>query len=101
MLSPFPVSPPESPYSIFPPSHPLQPLCHGIFLHWGIKPYENQGPFLPLMSDMTILCYMCTWSHGSLHVYSLVSSLIPGSFGGSGWLTLLFPLWGCKPLQLL
>ena len=25
---------------------------------------------------------ICTWSHGSLHVYSLVGSLVPGSSGG-------------------
>jgi hypothetical protein len=34
-------------------------------------------------------------------VYSLVGSLVPGSSGGSGWLILLFFLWGCKLLQLL
>lgn len=32
--------------------------------------------------------YWC-WSHGSLHVYSLVGSLVPGSSGRSGWL--MFP----------
>jgi hypothetical protein len=34
------------------------------------------------------------------HVYSLVGSLVPESFWGSGWLILLFFLWGCSPLQL-
>ena len=48
MLSPFLVSPPETPYSIHthpcfyegaPPStHPLLPPCPGIPLHWGFKP---------------------------------------------------------------
>jgi hypothetical protein len=34
-----------------------------------------------------ILCYMCDWSHGLLHVYSLVGGLVPGSSGdGRGWL---------------
>ena len=37
--------------------------------------------------------------HGSLNVYSLVGGLVPGIPGGSGWLILLFFLWGCKPLQ--
>jgi hypothetical protein len=83
----FPLSwvPPESLYSIplplllgrcsptcqLPPPHP------GIFLHWGIKPSQDQGLLLWLM----ILCYICGWSHGSLHVYSLVSDLVPGSSG--------------------
>jgi hypothetical protein len=34
------------------------------------------------MSDKAILCYMCIWSHDSLHAYSLVGGLVPGS---SGW----------------
>jgi hypothetical protein len=54
-----------------------------------------------LMPDKGILCYICRWSHGSLHVYFLVDGLVPGRSGGSGWLILLFLLWGCKPLQLL
>ena len=39
----------------------------------------------------------------SLHVYSLVGGLIPGTRGGgvSSWCLLLFFLWGCKPIQLL
>jgi hypothetical protein len=38
----------------------------------------------------------------SLHVYSLVGGLVPGSsWGGgrSGWLILLFFLWGCKGVK--
>jgi hypothetical protein len=31
-------------------------------------------------------------SHGSIHVYSLVGGLVPGSSGRSGWLILLFLL---------
>jgi hypothetical protein len=27
---------------------------------------------------------ICVWSHGSLHVYSLVGGLVPGSSGGRG-----------------
>ena len=33
------------------------------------------------MSDKAILCYIYIWSHESLHVYSLVSGLVPGSPG--------------------
>ena len=77
MLSPFPVSPPEKP--LF---HPL-PVSIKVFPHslagtsiplcWGIEPSQNQRSPLPLMPDKAILCYICSWSPGSLHVYSLVS----------------------------
>ena len=30
------------------------------------------------MSDKAMLCYICGWSHGSLHVYSLDGGLVPG-----------------------
>jgi hypothetical protein len=83
-----------------PPTHPLPPPCPGIPLHWGIKPSQDQGPLLPLMPNKAILCYMCSWSHGSLHMYFLVGGLVPRSSAGSGWLILFF-LCGCKPLQLL
>jgi hypothetical protein len=48
----------------------------------GIELSQDQKPLLPLMSNKAIFCYKCSWSHGSLHMYSLVGSLIPGSFGG-------------------
>jgi hypothetical protein len=79
----------------------LLPPCPCIPLHWGIQPPQNQGFPLPMMPDKAILCYICSWSHGSLQVYSLVGSLVPGNSGGSGWLILLLFLWGCKPIQLL
>jgi hypothetical protein len=44
---------------------------------------------------------MCDSSHGLLDVYSLVGGLVPWNSGGSGWLILLFFLFGYKPLQLL
>ena len=53
------------------------------------------------MPDNAVLCYIRSRSHGPTHVYSLVGSVISGSSRASGWLTLLFFLWGCKPLQLL
>jgi hypothetical protein len=53
----------------FPPDIPL---------HWGIEPSQDQGLLLPLMTNKAILCYICNWSHGWLHVYSeLVSDLVP------------------------
>jgi hypothetical protein len=36
-----------------------------------------------LITNKAILCYICSWSHGSLHVYSLVGGLVRGSFGGT------------------
>jgi hypothetical protein len=56
---------------------------------------------LPLMSNKAILCHICSHCHGYLHVYSLIGGPVPGSSGGSGLWTLLFPLWGCKPTQFL
>jgi hypothetical protein len=55
MLSPFPISPLETPYPAsmrvlpHPPTHP--PHGPRIALHWGIKPSLDQGPPLPSMSD--------------------------------------------------
>ena len=96
MLSPFKVSPSPCLYvSAHPPSIPV---------HWGIKPPQDQGPPHPLMPDKGILCYISSWSHRSLHVYSLVGGLLSGSLEqwlDAGWLGLLFFLWGCNPLQLL
>jgi len=104
MLFPFPVpshKPPIPSSSPFyegvpppqPPPLPASPPCHFPTLG-EVQPWHDQGLFLPLVP---ILCYICSWSHGSVHVYSLGSGLVPGT---SGWLVLLF-LWGCKPLQLL
>jgi hypothetical protein len=36
------------------------------------------------MSHKIILCYTCGWGHGSLHVYTFVGDLVPGSSWGSG-----------------
>jgi hypothetical protein len=49
------------------------------------------------MPDKAILCYICGWSHGSLHVYSLVGGLVPGSLAGDWggvWLVdiVVFPM---------
>jgi hypothetical protein len=57
-----------------------------------------QVPLLSLMPNNAVQCYICGYSHEALHVYSFVGSLVPGNTGGSGWLLLLFFLWGCKHL---
>ena len=70
-----------------PPSLPLTspPLGHRALI-------GPRASLLPLIPDKVILCYICCWSHGSLHVYSLLGGLVPGSYGGgaSGWLIFLF-----------
>jgi hypothetical protein len=85
------------PQPIDPPTHPpILTYPPGIPLHWGTEPSQDQEPLLLLMTNKAILCYIWGGSHGSLHVYTLVGGLVPGSSGGSGWLILLFFLWGCK-----
>jgi len=69
MLSPFQVSP--SPISPSPASMKIVPLLpthsHIIALKF---PYtrERSLPRILLIPDNAILCYICDWSHGSLHV---------------------------------
>jgi hypothetical protein len=90
MLSPFPISPLKTPVPSLSPlplggcsplTHPLIPHRSSTLLCWGIEPPQDQGPPLPLMSDKAVLCYICGWSHGPIHVYSLVGGLVPGSSG--------------------
>jgi hypothetical protein len=82
------------------PTHSLLPTL-AFPIDWVIESSQDQGPPLLLMPNKAILCYICSWSHKSLHVYSLVGDLVPGSSGESGWWILLFFLWACKLLQLL
>jgi len=42
----------------------------------GVRPLQDQGLLFPLMPNKAILCYICRWSHGSLHVYYLGSGLL-------------------------
>ena len=91
--SQFPLQKPPSPPSsssmkVLP--HPLLPQHPSIPLHCVIEPPQDQWAPLPMMPDKAILCYISRWSHACFHVYSFVGSLFPGSFGGSGWLILLF-----------
>jgi hypothetical protein len=47
-----------------------------------------------LMTNKAILCYICSWSHGSLQVCSLVGGVVPKSSEGTSWFILLFLLRG-------
>jgi len=80
-----------------PTTQPFQPPCPDILLHCRVQTCQHQGLLLQLVPNKAILCYIYSWSHRSVHVYSLGRGLVPGS---SGWLVLLF-LWGCKSLPLL
>jgi len=65
------------------PSHPPTPTStpwHSPTL--GNRAFTGSRAFLLLTSDKATLCYICSWSHGSLHVYSLFGGLVPGSSGG-------------------
>jgi hypothetical protein len=50
-----------------------------------MQPSQDQEPLLSLMSHKTILCYICGWTHGSLHVYSLVGGVALGVLVSSYW----------------
>jgi len=63
-------------------SHPHPPQCHGIPLHWGNETSQDQGIYFLLMPVNSILYYICSWSHGSLYVYSFAGGLVPGISGG-------------------
>ena len=56
------------------------------------------------MFNKGILCYILRWSHVSLHVYSLVGGLVPGSswWGGGSWLIdiIVLPMELQTPLAL-
>ena len=81
-----------------PHTHSLPPHHPGSPLPWGI--FRAKGFFLLLMLDNAILCYICSWIHKFLHVYSLVGGLVPERSGESGWLILLIFLWEYKLLLL-
>jgi hypothetical protein len=104
MLSPFLVSPPKIPYPLPLPLVPNPPTPiprPGIPLYWGKEPSKDLGPLLPLMTNKAILFYICSWSHESHHVYSLIGGLVPRSSEGTDLFILMFLLWGFRPLQLL
>jgi hypothetical protein len=62
----------------------------------GIKPSQGQGLPFPLMSEKAILCFICSWSHGSLHLYSLVGGLVPGCSGGYWLVHIVIPSMGLQ-----
>jgi hypothetical protein len=57
------------PLLIYPPT---PAFCHGIPLYWGTEPSQEQGPLLLLLTDNSILCYICSWSHKPMDILWLV-----------------------------
>ena len=51
-----------------PPTYLLLTYCPCISLYWGIKPPQDQASSFPLIPDKAVLCYICSWSCGSLCV---------------------------------
>jgi hypothetical protein len=94
-------SPPLDSIMVLPHPHTHYSLTNLAFSYCGASSLHRTKGLLSQSLTKAILCYICTWSHGSLHVYLIVSGLVPGSSGWSGWLILFFFLWGCKPLQQL
>jgi len=97
--SAYPLSHPPSSMRVLPhlPTH----SCHTIlaFPFAGSSSLQRTKGLPSHWCQM--LCYICSWSHGSLHVFSLVGGLVLVSLWRSGWLILLLFLWGWKPLHLL
>jgi hypothetical protein len=99
MLSLFPVSPPKtlSPILLLPPPRfykgvPTPPtLSSPITLALGHLTFTGPRPSISLLQDKAIFCYICSWNYGSLHVYSFIGGLVPGSSGTSVWLILQTP----------
>ena len=52
--------------------------------HCSIQAFQDRAPLLPLISNKAILCCICFWSHGLLHLHSLVDVFVPGSLGVLG-----------------
>jgi hypothetical protein len=108
MLSPFPVPPPGPPSSITPPPpsmrmFPHQPTLTSLHSHsptLGHQAFTGPRASSPIDTQQGHPLLHMQLEPWPLHVYSLVGGSVPGSSGGSGWLTLFF-LWGCKLLQLL
>ena len=69
-------------------SSPINPPTSSPWHSYKLEHQAFTGPraSLPLLPDKAVLCYICSWSHGSLCVYSLVGGLFPGTSQGSGWL---------------
>ena len=92
MISPSPVSPPQLPipsplrFASMRCSSTHSPTLASPFLASPCqendqdkqRPPQDQGFPFPLMPDKALLCYICSWSHGSLHACNLAGVFLPG-----------------------
>jgi hypothetical protein len=91
------------------PRHPLHFTALALPCTGASSLHRTKGLPSQLMPNKAILCYICNWSHGSLHVFSLVGGLVPGSSEvsvGGVWLVdivdqkcLLTGAWYSCPLR--
>ena len=80
MFSPFQVSLSKTSYPILPSPASMRVFSYlptPIFPPWHSPTLGHRTPSGPRASPPTdankaILCHICSWSHGSLHVYSLI-----------------------------
>jgi hypothetical protein len=108
-VSPFQDSPSETPYPIPPPHASMRVLSnlpsHSSFLPWHAPTQGHwtlSGPRVSPPTDAKAILYnICSWSHGSLHVYSLVSDPVPWELPGMWPVDTVAPAMGLKPHQLL
>lgn len=76
------------------PTHSFQPAHSDSSLHWGIKPWQDQGHLLPLVPEKDILCFICRWSHRLILVYSWDGCLVHGRSRAGVWLVDVVLLMG-------
>jgi hypothetical protein len=74
-------------------SHPYLPL------HCWIESSHDWEPLRLFMINKFILCYICGFSHGTIHVFSLVGGLVPGRSGVLVSLYCCSSYGGCNPLS--
>jgi hypothetical protein len=89
----YPILPPPASMRVLPTHSLPPPTLEFPYTGASIELSQDQGPLLPLMPNKAILCFMCSCSHGSLHVYSLIGGLVPGS---SGWGDCLVSWYCCS-----
>jgi hypothetical protein len=102
ILSPHPLPlwgcfPTHTPISASLPFH-SPTLGHRTLSNLRAAPPQPPPP-PALMSNKALFCHVCNWSHGSLHVYSLVGGPVLASSGWTDLLTLLLPDGAANPLS--
>ena len=66
------------------------PLCNLPVHQASIEPIAS----IPIDANKVVLCYICSWNHGPIQVYSSVVDLIHGSSGHSCSMTFVVVFYG-------